>query len=95
MPKLMSEFDFADVDNCDQNSVEACINAMDRDTLLIQINAGRKLALTPGTNLSEQQNRAALIMVRRLRALRETNTRVKKAEKASAPVPTLDDLADF
>lgn len=84
-------FDFDKLSTMDNDHIENLINEMTAEELLIHINAGRARAMNPTFEPSEQEQRAALLMVRKFRATRESKNRTAKAEKA-ATAPSLSDL---
>lgn len=75
-----------------RSEIEAMINAMDSEETLAAINEGRKRMLDPNHDPSELEVVAGIMLVRRLRGLRESKTRVKKAAAAPKAVPSLNDL---
>ena len=90
----MNTFTLDGLDKYDPDSIEECINELTRDDILTWINTARQRAMSPDYVDSEVETRTALLLVRRLRSLRETNTKVRKAkvENLKANPPSLSDL---
>ena len=77
---------FDDIDSMADATVEAIINTMDKETILAHINTWQNRLVSEKQMVpSEQQNRAALLLARRLRSMREeSNKGVRAAKKAVA-----------
>jgi hypothetical protein len=92
----MPELDFDTIEELGNDRVEAIINAMSMEEISAHINSRQMyLEENPLEVPSEKQNRAQLLLVRRLRACREaTNKTTKALKKAEAAQPfSLTDLA--
>lgn len=86
-----------DFDNLptDRMELENIINNLSQEETLELINEGRKRMLTSDHKPSELELTAGIMLVRRLRGLRETKTRTTRATKTASvakAIPTLDDL---
>jgi len=77
-----------------RSEIENIINDLGQEETLELVNAGRKRMLDPDHKPTEMELTAGIMLVRRLRGLRETRTRVSKAKAAPAgkPALSLDDL---
>ena len=81
-----------DLDNLpdDLNAIEQQINSMDSDELYANVHQIRNIATNGDDAMSEKQTRVGIMLVRRMRAIRETG---RKATKAAKPAPpSLNDL---
>ena len=78
----------------DQASVEAIINDFGSEDTLIHINRFRGMMTeNPNFEATDEQNRAGILLVRRLRSLRENSTKSKVSK--AAPVALEESLADI
>ena len=88
------------VDGMDQSTVESIISGMDMETLMIHVHAWQKRRFeNKQIAATEMQNRAALLMVRRIRSMRELKNKTTRASakaiaQAKAPL-SVSDLGDF
>ena len=73
--------------------VEAIINEMDYDDTLTHVNIGRRRQLDDKNfKPDEEEIRAGILLVRRLRSLRETKKTKKAAPKKSEGFASLADM---
>lgn len=90
----MSLIDFDKLPAVDElSNYEGIIYNMDMDDVLRNIHEARNRTLNnPDFVPSESEVRVGIMLVRRLRSMRETKTRTTKAAKAEKPTVSLSDL---
>jgi hypothetical protein len=83
-----------DFDNLPESNSEldALINALSPEDVLMYINEGRSRIQDSTTETSEREYYAGILLARRMRTLRETKTRVTKATSPQKKALSYDDL---
>lgn len=89
----MPQLDFDKLPQMHPTDVEGLINDMDQDEVLSMINLGRQRALSdPDREVPEAETRASLLLVRRLRGMRENSRSKTRAAKPKAEPISLSGL---
>lgn len=88
--------DLEAVDGMEDSTIESLIASMDKETLMMHINRWTKYrSENHQVAATLKQNRAAIMMTRRLRAMKEQKNRATNAAKKAAEPMSDADLGSF